>query len=238
MARVMRRLLRRLAKTGVDLAAFLAVIAAPQIVHATAAPHHYSPHRRGVPMEPNLFGSIAIKSGHVAQEIRWRQAMNEDLDGPGPWRAVLDRVRGLAPDDRVRTINSWVNQHIHFASDRAVYGVDDYWATATESLSRGRGDCEDYAIAKLELLRAAGAPADDLYLVLVQDLVSRQTHALAVVRTDGGLAVLDNRSDEIQAGDTAGDYRPIMTLGDDAVWIHGFAVAAVAARGAQVPATK
>jgi predicted transglutaminase-like cysteine proteinase len=223
---ISRRRFHWLAETAVGLAAFLAVSTAPQIVHATIAPFHYTPHRVELPLGPNLFGSVAIGIGHAPQQERWRQVMHEGLDGPGPWRAILDEVRGMAPDEGIRAINTWVNHRIQFASDREVYGVEDYWASATESLSRGRGDCEDTAIAKLDLLREAGLPASDLYLVLVQDLVARQAHALAVVRVDGGWVVLDNRTDEIQPAEAASDYRPILTLGEDAVWLHGFAVAA------------
>jgi predicted transglutaminase-like cysteine proteinase len=226
MTRILRRRLPWLAETVLGLAVVLALGAAPQAAHATITPFHYTPHGRQLPAQPDLFGSIAISAGHAAQEARWRQVMHEDLGRPGPWRAILDQVRGKAPEDRIRAINGWVNGRIQFASDQAVYGVGDYWASATESLTRGRGDCEDYAIAKLELLREAGVPVDDLYLVVAQDLVAREAHALAVVRVDDGFVVLDSRSDEIQRADTARDYRPIMTLGDGSVWVHGYAVAA------------
>jgi len=234
MISVVRRWLPRLAETGVGLAALLAVTAAPQIAQATIAPFRYTPPRRELPVTPDLFGSIAIKGGHAPQEVRWRQVMHEDLSGPGPWRAVVDRVRGLAPDERIQTINSWVNHRIQYADDRQVYGVEDHWASASESLERGRGDCEDYAIAKLELLREAGVPAGDLYLMVVQDLVARQAHALAAVWSQGRFVILDSRSDEIQSAGGAADYRPIMTLGDDAVWVHGFALAA----GPSAPASR
>lgn len=231
MTRILRWRFRWLAETAAGLAALLAATAVPQVGHATITPFHYTPHVRQLPVQPNVFGSIAFKAAQAPQQARWRQVMREDLSGSGPWTAILDRVRGLAPAERIRAINSWVNQRIQFASDRAVYGVDDYWAGPTEALNKGRGDCEDYAIAKLALLRQAGISASDLYLVVAQDLIAREAHALAVVRTDEGLVVLDSRSDEIQSADTARDYRPILTLGDEAVWIHGFVVASAAPKG-------
>ena len=42
-------------------------------------------------------------------------------------------------------------------------------------MRRGRGDCEDYAIAKLQMLRAAGFEDRDLYLVIAKDLIVAPT---------------------------------------------------------------
>ena len=95
---ILRRRFHWLAETLAGLAAFLALTTAPQIVHATIAPFHYTPHRAELPIGPALFGSVAIGIGHAPQQARWRQVMHESLDGPGPWRAVLLPLipRGLA----------------------------------------------------------------------------------------------------------------------------------------------
>jgi predicted transglutaminase-like cysteine proteinase len=87
---------------------------------------------------------------------------------------------------------------------------------------RGRGDCEDYAIAKLQMLRAAGFADRDLYLVIAKDLVRRSDHALLVVRADGRLLVLDNGTDRILDAQDAGDYRPVLTYSATAAWTHGY----------------
>ena len=58
-------------------------------------------------------------------------------------------------------------------------------AAPLETFSDGRGDCEDYAFAKLVALRESGMATADLRLLLVRDLVSRQDHAVLAARHDG-----------------------------------------------------
>jgi predicted transglutaminase-like cysteine proteinase len=41
-------------------------------------------------------------------------------------------------------------------------GVADFWANAGETLRRGTGDAEDIAIAKMQVLKAAGFDPKDL----------------------------------------------------------------------------
>ena len=74
------------------------------------------------------------------------------------------------------------------ASPYSEDGVADRWSAADDTLARGRGDCEDYALAKLAMLRRAGFADRDLYLVLVKDLARRADHAVLVVRSDGKIS--------------------------------------------------
>ena len=111
---------------------------------------------------------------------------------------------------------------MRFVDDARQYGREDFWSAASETLRRGRGDCEDYAIAKLQMLRAAGFADRDLYLVIAKDLVRRSDHALLVVRADGRLLVLDNGTDLILDAEDASDYRPVLTYSATAAWTHGY----------------
>jgi predicted transglutaminase-like cysteine proteinase len=56
---------------------------------------------------------------------------------------------------KLNAVNTWVNQ-LHYASDRMVYGVGDYWATLYEFVGKDKGDCEDYTIAKYYILKELG----------------------------------------------------------------------------------
>ena len=57
---------------------------------------------------------------------------------------------GRAHDGRARigVINRAINLAIRPTSDLAQWGVADRWSAPLETLASGRGDCEDYAIAK------------------------------------------------------------------------------------------
>lgn len=61
-------------------------------------------------------------------------------------------------------INRWVNRNVIFVTDQEAHGVRDYWQTLRETLRRGTGDCEDYAIAKWTLLQQYGVAQHDLQI--------------------------------------------------------------------------
>ena len=65
--------------------------------------------------------------------------------------------------------------------------------SAADTLNRGRGDCEDYALLKYALLREAGFAEDDLRLAIVRLPLLQQDHAVLAVRLEGRWLVLDNR---------------------------------------------
>lgn len=170
---------------------------------------------------PDVFGSFAMPVRHTALDAKWRSVEGQGL-GRGPWTVL---IRAEASEDRlaqVTAVNRWVNARISFASDISTQGKDDDWAGAARSLSSGRGDCEDYAITKLQILRAMGFSEDDLYLVIARDLVRRADHAVLAVRIDGELMVLDSETDVLLDGQAAQDYRPIFSYSGHRAWVHGY----------------
>ena len=98
--------------------------------------------------------------------------------------------QGLA---RVGVINRAVNLSIIAMSDMKQWGVTDRWSSPLETLTTGRGDCEDYAIVKYAALLDAGIRREDLKLVIVHDLLRNEDHAVTVAHVGGKWIVLDNR---------------------------------------------
>ena len=100
---------------------------------------------------------------------------------------------------RIGVINRAINLAIRPMSDLAQWGVIDRWSAPLDTFTTGRGDCEDYAIAKYVALREAGIAEADVRLVILRDLATKQDHAVVSVRLDdsasggGGWIVLDNR---------------------------------------------
>jgi predicted transglutaminase-like cysteine proteinase len=107
--------------------------------------------------------------------------------------ALIDAARAKTGREKLDTINRMVNSAIRYTSDFEQYGVADIWSAPLATFASGRGDCEDYAIAKYVLLREAGVAATDLRLLLVRDTSIRQDHAVLAVREDGVWLILDNR---------------------------------------------
>lgn len=173
--------------------------------------------------KPDIFGSVALAVGHTPLDSKWRRAQAAGLGRAGPWKAIVGEARTLDQGGKIELINRWVNRRVRFADDSARFKVADRWATAIETLRAGRGDCEDYAIAKLKLLEAAGVAHSDMFLVIARDLVRRADHALLVVRRGDRLVVLDNNSDTIVDAAAIQDYRPVMSYSSGKAWLHGYA---------------
>jgi predicted transglutaminase-like cysteine proteinase len=174
--------------------------------------------------KPNVFGSVALSVGRTPLDSKWQRAQASALSGrAGPWRGVVGEARGLDQGAKIELVNSWVNRRVNFIDDSVRFKVADRWATATETLRAGQGDCEDYAIAKMKLLEAAGVARGDMFLVIAKDLVRRADHALLVVRNGDRLMVLDNNTDRIVDAATIRDYRPVMSYSAGKAWLHGYA---------------
>ncbi len=63
--------------------------------------------------------------------------------------AVIAEGRRLTGRGRIGVINRAINMAIQPMSDVAQWGVPDRWSPPLETFTTGRGDCEDYAIAKI-----------------------------------------------------------------------------------------
>jgi predicted transglutaminase-like cysteine proteinase len=169
---------------------------------------------------PDVFGSVALSVGRTSLDRRWRAVAGRGVGGAAA--AYAASLRGISDAAKAEAVNRYVNRRVQFVDDSRQYGKADLWSAASDTLRRGRGDCEDYAIAKLQMLRAAGIADRDLYLVVAKDLVRRSDHALLVVRAGGRMLVLDNGTDTILNADNPGDYRPVLTFAANGAWTHGY----------------
>ena len=59
---------------------------------------------------------------------------------------------------KLKAVNDFFNQRLAYMEDIDNWGVQDYWASPLESLGKGAGDCEDYAIGKYFTLTSLGVP--------------------------------------------------------------------------------
>jgi len=118
---------------------------------------------------------------------------------------------------RLEEVNRRVNEAIRYTSDIAQWGVPDLWSApldvhGTGSFDTGKGDCEDYAIAKYVALHEAGVPEKDLRLLLVRDKVVNMGHAVLAVRDDGHWLIMDNRFDKLLAEHDADFLLPLFAI--------------------------
>jgi predicted transglutaminase-like cysteine proteinase len=239
----------RMAQSGIAMPAIapiqpMPMVAAEQNDHVetrpammTATPRFDACHNgpqiaRGIPSIADdrlILGSLRLSIRKTPFDQKWGKVTQ-----PGAARGLkrwLARTGASGETDRrtqVAAINSWVNGQIAYTDDRALYRQSDFWASSRETLRRGKGDCEDYAILKMDLLSALGIDRDKMILVVARDLVRNADHAVLVVQLADGPVVLDNATDRLLDGRLANDYRPIMSFASNGKWLHGYAVAAAA----------
>lgn len=171
------------------------------------------------PAGPDVFGSAALAVASTPLDARWRAARDAGPPGDGPWTPMLREAAAQERAAQLRLVNGWVNARLGFTED-----IDrDDWASLARSFARGRGDCEDFAIAKLQLLESLGLPSDDMYLVIVRDEPRGADHAVLAVREGAGLVVLDSKADRILRSEEVAGYRPILSYSTEFAWTHGYA---------------
>ena len=169
---------------------------------------------------PDVFNSVALSIGRSPLDASWNRVSGAGAGGnAGAFAASL---RGQAIFAKLEAVNSYVNSRVRFVDDRVQFGVADRWQTASETLAHGRGDCEDFALAKRAMLRAAGVADKDLYLVVLKDLSRRADHAVLVVRAGGRFLVLDNGTDRIVDSSDVQDYKPVLTFTAGHTYTHGY----------------
>lgn len=124
----------------------------------------------------------------------------ECLPGSGNEPRVEATPQRLSELDEV---NRRVNAQIVPATDQEIYGVTEYWALPTD-----RGDCEDYALLKRQILMKRGWPSSALLLTVVRD-ERGDGHAVLTARTAQGDLILDNKVSDIRPWHQTG-YRFVM----------------------------
>lgn len=177
-----------------------------------------------------VFGSVAIPMSNFPVSSRWRPIFQKIslcvdkgpcLENSPSLQRIIQQSRGMAFRDKLSTINKKVNELVRYKADRAIYGVADHWATPDETLARGVGDCEDFAILKMAGLSHSGIPMESMSLVILQDRQRRVFHAVLSVYTNQGTFILDNLSDRVLLDTELVNYIPLYSLSTNRAWIHG-----------------
>jgi len=183
-------------------------------------------------------GAVPVSAPRIGENPRWRRIIEQgpqtlqcavgSLECAGSawprWHELLRKVAALQGEERLQAVNEGMNDLLTYASDDETYGVGDHWATLEESMERGRGDCEDIAIAKMWLLNAAGIELANMRLVVLKDTLRNLDHAVLSVVENGHQYVLDNTATKVGHADWMRGYRPIYALSAKHSWIYGMRV--------------
>lgn len=135
------------------------------------------------------------------------------------WKAMMDAASGLPEARQVERVNDYFNRRIQIQEDQKVWGRPDYWASPGELLGAGRGDSEDFAIAKYFSLLALGVPADRLRLVYTQSEREAVHMVLAWYENPGrDPLILDSHHGALVPAARRPDLRPVYSFNSQGVW--------------------
>lgn len=83
-------------------------------------------------------------------------------------------------------IANYLWKNFKFESDRSIFGQEDYWQTPNEFLSRGKGDCEDFAVFAQYLLKQRGISS------FILNIYGRgEGHTVCVFKENGKYQAID-----------------------------------------------
>jgi hypothetical protein len=104
------------------------------------------------------------------------------------WLSQVDDFKKLPLVEQAKKVNDLVNTRVRWTDDLSNYGDSEYYASGIETILTGKGDCEDFAIAKFCALRHLGVPESRLAILGVAqnpiDSVMRMaSHAVLAVDT-------------------------------------------------------
>ncbi|MEE4317552.1 MAG: transglutaminase-like cysteine peptidase [Erythrobacter sp.] len=167
-----------------------------------------------------FLGSTRVSIGITPLDRAWRRVSSRNLDAP--FAGYVAKQAQGSDLEHLERVNAWVNRKIAFVEDKTLYGQADYWATASETLRLLKGDCEDFAILKYQILVDSGIDPDSIFLTLVWDKIRRRDHAVLIVRLEGSHYLLDSDFDQVLPADMSYEYSARMSFNQQSAWLHGY----------------
>ncbi|RKF12838.1 sulfate adenylyltransferase [Alginatibacterium sediminis] len=136
------------------------------------------------------------------------------------WQALLEQSKTESELTQLTLVNDFFNQ-MQWLEDQTVWGKNDYWATPSEFLGAGAGDCEDFSIAKYYSLRKLGVDDEKMRLIYVKALDYQQFHmVLAYYETPSSVPViLDNINPQILPATKRNDLAPVYSFNAQHLWL-------------------
>lgn len=141
------------------------------------------------------------------------------------WQRLLAGEKQQTDQERLEVVNQFFNRQLRYQEDIDLWHEVDYWATPIQSLIKGAGDCEDYAIAKYFSLRRLGIPADKLRITYVKALRQNRAHMVLTYYSspDAMPLVLDSLIDAIKPASQRTDLLPVYAFNGEGLWLTGAA---------------
>jgi predicted transglutaminase-like cysteine proteinase len=128
--------------------------------------------------------------------------------------ALMDGLVAAPEDKKIIEVNRFFNQ-VEYQADIETWGKKDYWASRLEFLGKGRGDCEDFAVAKFLTMIQLGVSEKKLFLTYVRAIGYPEAAHLVVsyYKEPGSVPfVLDNYNKTILPATQRNDLIPVYSF--------------------------
>ncbi len=140
------------------------------------------------------------------------------------WKRLLETSASAPAAQKLTWVNDFFNRRIQVGDDQQIWGRPDYWATPGELLGSGRGDSEDFVIAKYFTLLALNIRPEQLRLVYVkphgENKAGDPVHMVLAYYDSPGRdpQILDNRTPEVLPAGKRSDLQPVFSFNSLGVW--------------------
>jgi predicted transglutaminase-like cysteine proteinase len=174
-----------------------------------------------------LWGLLTFTGASAAWDAaRMAQAAQslgpEGVQAAQALQPLLQKAAALDDAHRLEPVNDFFNRRVRFTSDLDHLGVADDWSSPLQTLARGRGDCEDYAIGKYFSLLAAGTPQSRLRLVYVRAQTAQGVQAHMVLAwyatPQSDPLILDNLVPDLRPASARSDLVPVFSFNGQGLW--------------------
>jgi predicted transglutaminase-like cysteine proteinase len=177
-----------------------------------------------------FFLAILCHAITLTAELHFDQALLDNVDKKyGPvarqrfvdWKNLMDNGKTWTEPEKLKRVNDFFNQNIEFVDDILLWQKNDYWATPTEVLAKGAGDCEDYSIAKYFSLVEMGVDENKLRITYVKALQLNQAHMVLTYFESAHSVplVLDNLKPAIVPATQRQDLLPVYSFNGSGLWL-------------------
>lgn len=112
------------------------------------------------------------------------------------WENLINSLQICTDFQKIDQINHFFNTIIKACPDNTEQKNRDYWQSPIETLVRGKGDCEDFALAKYISLRMLGFTENQLFISIIRLPMFGELHAVLLYypENENDPFVLDNLS--------------------------------------------
>ncbi|MBF7144102.1 hypothetical protein HBH25_18110 [Pseudomonas sp. hsmgli-8] len=139
------------------------------------------------------------------------------------WQRLLATEKQVSEAEQLNVVNLFFNHQMQYREDIDLWQEVDYWATPVQSLWKGAGDCEDYAIAKYFSLRHLGVSGEKLRITYVKALRQNRAHMVLTYYSspEAMPLVLDSLMDGILPASQRTDLLPVYAFNAEGLWLTG-----------------